>query len=463
PAGTSSNLMSGERPHFGPMNPLWQYQPIYQDYTARLGYVLSVGTGGTDVALYFPVRDFWAAAPAKTSPEAQANDDVVLELEKHQVDFDFVDDDLLTPDVVSDGALRAGQMSYRTLVVSPARLMPVQTARTLARFVRSGGTLVAVTSFPETGPVEPRTFLQELATEPLHLGEERRVGKGRVALVSQDQLARWVPSTLVLEPASDSLRVTSRRLPSGTIYVIINEAEAWVETTPRFPVGMTAKICDLETGHITKARQKLRLAPWGSVCLLVDAQPAGELAVEPDLTRSVLIEGDWRIHRVAHTVIEDEDYRRRTFSSDSWRPATLGDWQELVGADFSGTAEYRVEFIYDGQDGQEHFVDLGTVAAAAEVWLNGERLGARVWQPYWLRTGKALRKGKNELRIQVTNTLANYLVSPAVRASWDAMKMIAWPGVYEARQNAFERKSTKSGLFGPVRLLAVQTGSSGAR
>jgi hypothetical protein len=455
PAGTSGNLMSGERPHFGPMNPLWQYQPIFQDYTARLGYMLSLGTGGGDVALYFPVRDFWAAAPAKTSPEAQANDDVVLELEKHHVDFDFVDDDLLTPDAVVNGALHAGKMSYRTVVVSLARMMPSQTARTLAQFVRTGGTLVAVTSLPETGPAEPRTFLQALETAPLHLGEERRVGKGRVVLVPKDELAQRVPSTLVLEPTADSLRVAARRLPSGMVYVITNEANAWVETSARIPARMRAKICDLETGNITKAPQSLRLAPWGTVCLLIDPQPAGDVAIEPDLTRSLPVTGDWQIRRVVHTVIENDDYTRKTFSSDPWRRAVLGNWSELVGSDFSGTAEYRVSFVYDGPAGQEQFLELGKVATAGEVWLNGERLGARVWQPYWFRTGKALRKGQNELRIQVTNTLANYLVSPAVRASWDAMKMTAWPGVYEPRQIEFERKSTESGLFGPVRLLAA--------
>jgi hypothetical protein len=463
PVGASGNLMSGERPHFGPRNPLWEFQPVFQDYTARLGYVLSLGEGGTGVALYFPVRDIWAAAPAKTSPQAKANDDVALELEKNQIDFDFVDDDLLIPDAVGNGVLRAGKMSYRTIVVSPARMMPSQTARTLARFVRSGGTLIAVTSLPETGPVEPRTFLQELGTKTLKLGEERRVGKGRVVVASEDQLARWLPSTLALQPASDSLRVTSRRLPSGTIYVITNEADAWVETTPRFPAGLTPKICDLESGKITGARQKLRLAPWGSVCLLVDNKPAPRLEPEPDPARSLPIEGEWQIHRVAHTVIENQDFHRRTFSDDPWRPAKLGEWAELVGADFSGTAEYRVSFVYDGKEAEEHFLDLGMVATASEVWLNGERLGARVWQPYWLRTGKALRKGKNELRIQVTNTLANHLVSPAVRASWDAMKMTAWPGVYESRQIPFEEKSTRSGLFGPVRLLAAQPASAGAK
>src|SRR5260370_2861050 len=161
------------------------------------------------------------------------------------------------------------------------------------------------------------------------------------------------------------------------------------------------------------------------------------------------MEGEWQIHRVSQNVIEGDDYARRTVAADPWRPARVGDWNEQMGADFSGTSEYRVIFPYMGIAGQDHFLDLGTAAAAAEVWLNGQRLGARAWQPYQFRTGRTLRSGQNELRIQVTNTLANYLVSPAVRADWAAKKGPGWPGVYDARAHEFERQSPKSGLFGP--------------
>src|SRR5215471_2145827 len=460
PAGTSGNLISGERPHYGPMNPLWDYQPLFQSYAARLGYMLSLGEGATEVGLYFPVRDFWAAAPAKSSPEAQANDEVVLELEKHHVDFDFVDDDLLKPDAVIGGVLHAGRMRYRTLVFSLTHAMPAQSAQAIARFVRGGGTLVAVGALPETGPAESRTFLQELGITPLRLGEERRVGKGVIILIALDQLARWVHPTLAIDSSSDSLRVTARRLSSGMIYFITNESESWVDATPRVAMRGTVRLCNPESGDITIAPRKLRLAPWGSACLLVDRNSAGVPPAAPDLSRSLKIEGDWQIHRLAETVIEGDDYARRTFQADPWRAARLGDWKEIMGADFSGTAEYRVSFSYAGMGAQDHFLDLGSAAAAAEVWLNGERLGVRAWQPYLFRTGKALRSGQNELRIQITNTLANYLVSPAVRGAWALKKGPGWPGVYDARAHEFEVQSTKSGLFGPVRLFPIAGGSS---
>ena len=334
PAGSSGNLISGERPHYGPMNPLWQYQPLFQDYAARLGYILSLGEGATDTALYFPVRDFWAAAPATSTAESQANDDVALELEKRRVDFDFVDDDLLGSAGVSNGALHAGKMSYHTIVVSQTRLMPDTTANALIQFVRNGGTLVAVGSLPETGPLQQRSFLEIAGVESLRPGEERRLGAGRLVLVRLDQLAHWVRPTLPLESSSDELRVTSRRLPKGAVYLITNESESWVDASPQIQGGMLAKVCDPETGTITQAPRMLRLSPWGSVCLLVDSQPAAPPALQPDPGSSVPIDGEWKIRRIENTVIADGDFKEQTFSADPARQVSLGDWKDAVGADF---------------------------------------------------------------------------------------------------------------------------------
>jgi hypothetical protein len=248
--------------------------------------------------------------------------------------------------------------------------------------------------------------------------------------------------------------VTERRLPNGRVFVIVNESREWVTTTPQR--GRTpARLLDLETGGITAAPRALALPPWGSVCLLEDgATAAGPPAAVPDRARALPIAGEWEIRKLRQVLIRDGDFANTTFDDAPARPVKLGDWRDTLGADFSGTAEYRIRFDYRGRDRENRLVDLGNVAAAAEVWLNGEPLGARAWQPFWFGTKQALRPGENELRIQVTNTLANYLTSPAVRADWASHKGPGWPGPYDGRANAFERQSTASGLFGPVVILS---------
>ena len=160
------------------------------------------------------MRDFWASAPAKVTAESKANDDTVLELERRQIDFDFADDDLLTPQAVIGGLIHAGKMSYSTLVMSPARMLPDSTAEAVARFVRTGGTLIAAGALPETGPVARQTFLQHLGNHAFQDGRAAARGEGWSPFPS----SRWPRASdrqLSLSPPTDALRVTERHLPSG--------------------------------------------------------------------------------------------------------------------------------------------------------------------------------------------------------------------------------------------------------
>ena len=77
------------------------------------------------------------------------------------------------------------------------------------------------------------------------------------------------------------------------------------------------------------------------------------------------------------------------------------------------------------------------------------------WLPYWFHAKQALRSGSNELRIQVTNTLANYLISSSGAQCLGAQEGTGMPGPYDARANGFEKQSTASGLFGPVHCSSV--------
>jgi hypothetical protein len=52
-------------------------------------------------------------------------------------------------------------------------------------------------------------------------------------------------------------------------------------------------------------------------------------------------------------------------------------------------------------------IDLGDVRESARVYLNGQFLGCAWAVPFVLDCRDALRKGKNELRIEVTNLPAN--------------------------------------------------------
>ena len=93
----------------------------------------------------------------------------------------------------------------------------------------------------------------------------------------------------------------------------------------------------------------------------------------------------------------------------------LQSWTESADTKyFSGTGIYETTFnlasrLYDPN--KRWVLDLGEMKNIAEVELNGKVVGVDWIAPYEVDITEALRTGKNDLRIKVTNTLINYVTS----------------------------------------------------
>ena len=80
----------------------------------------------------------------------------------------------------------------------------------------------------------------------------------------------------------------------------------------------------------------------------------------------------------------------------------LKSWEELGTTGFAGPATYHKQFTADAAPkGKRVYLEIADVHDYAKVTLNGKELGAAGWQPYrWDVTG-ALKKGANDLVIEV--------------------------------------------------------------
>lgn len=107
-------------------------------------------------------------------------------------------------------------------------------------------------------------------------------------------------------------------------------------------------------------------------------------------------------------------------------------------ATFAGRIVYRTQF--DNRVGGQMLLDLGQVFDVSEVRLNGKPLGVRWWGRHVYPTAGALRRGRNELEIQVTTMLGNYC------KSLQAENPVA-------KRWAFWFPPIPAGLVGPVRLV----------
>jgi hypothetical protein len=112
----------------------------------------------------------------------------------------------------------------------------------------------------------------------------------------------------------------------------------------------------------------------------------------------------------------------------------LGDWARQGLEAYSGGVHYETSFHLEAVPSGKVLLDLGQVRGTAEVHLNGQAVGTRVWSPYRFDVTRALQVGENTLDVLVLNTLGPYLeaVSPTFYV---------------------HPEQTVSGLFGPVYLL----------
>jgi hypothetical protein len=132
---------------------------------------------------------------------------------------------------------------------------------------------------------------------------------------------------------------------------------------------------------------------------------------------------------------------------------TLRSWTELTeGHAFSGWATYETEFEGPGTSHDVEWVlDLGAVHETAEVFLNGQGLGAAWKGLRRVPCGGALVPGRNRLRVEVANLWIHDMVArpaPDLRALEETFG-IRWGRYGEVPPKTFP----PAGLLGPVRLL----------
>ncbi len=129
----------------------------------------------------------------------------------------------------------------------------------------------------------------------------------------------------------------------------------------------------------------------------------------------------------------------------------LQDWtkfSEDAIKHFSGTAVYSKTFQFNDNFSKSAplYLDLGEVSISAKVILNGTDMGV-VWRkPFRVDISKALKKGTNELRIEVVNLWPNRLIGDE-KLPVEQQKTRTNMRVHKAASALFS-----SGLLGPVTL-----------
>ena len=132
-------------------------------------------------------------------------------------------------------------------------------------------------------------------------------------------------------------------------------------------------------------------------------------------------------------------------------------WTEIPGFTceaqaFSGTVTYETDF--DCEDWNVPIeLDLGNVESIAKVHLNGKLVRTLWCEPYRCRINEFVRKGRNHLRIEVTNTWRN-------RVIYDLGQLEGMRKTWIPYQPHYNPKASDpfcpSGIVGPVYMKGIK-------
>lgn len=406
---------------FSDQNPWWLVMPDISRYLQRVSYVLRQGRPANDVAILLPTNDAWAATkPARATVSDEMHNYVTPGLTAQVLDagygFDYID----------GAALDKLQSRYRVLLLPRVTRIDAASYKKVEQFARRGGTVLAIEKAPSLGAGYVDSIAQAKQVQAVTQKLFRPGSRARVVSESAvgDELRKSLEPDLRLEREQSTIGFIHRRLEQGDLYFVANTTNKEVSTRARFRDGADkpAQLWNPVTGA-TKALSgnsfELNLAPYESVIVVFGASVSG-VPTPAATTRTVVadVSTDWQVEFPPLKL-------QRSMK-------TLASWTEDTATRFySGVATYKRNVDIKAL-GARYFLSFGAgtavpftkqrgsrawlespVREAAEVFVNGQRVGSVWTPPYEIEITPHLTAGSNDLQVRVGNLAINTLAGRA--------------------------------------------------
>ena len=389
-----------QRPSYSQPQPGLEYMAQFNKYIASLTYLMQCGKPDTNCALYMPMRDFWAD-DGDTPAAAKVYEEMGAEIERRHGQFDIADDDLILncDDVaLKQGKLKMGRASYTVLYIPGDKYMTDEVKARLEMFKQGGGKIY----YKDNAEYYP------------------------VLKVSGD---------------AGKLRIHKRICENCELFLVFNEGAEKVTAKIELPAGTY----ELKENNKKYATSESYAFESGEIKVFVTGNGEGlSLPSKPGNELLCINEFEMKPLRKMEITKEGAVYEN-VFSKEI--SVKCGDWNNVLGADFSGECEYRGGFTLENIT--DILLNLGDVKYSCSVYVNGEPLGDAIMPPYIFEIKKELLKKENELVIKVSNTAANAFVNFNLPEEWEQKHI----GPYHKPALELEKNYVGGGLIGPVKLF----------
>jgi hypothetical protein len=385
-----------------PTNSIWRDAPYLMQYIERCQSFLQLGQPDNDFLVYLPVRDMWRQRGPRNddakeaSKERRGGEDLLMQFDIHTMAEK-------APQFIRS-ILTIDSLGYDCDYISDRQLAKVRIDNGM--LVTEGGTRYKALIIPAGTTIDSR--LQTLLTplKPFVIEGEN------AAVMAHFAKAEAMRTDL-------GLRAIRRQNDTGYHYFIANLTPRDIDADIPLAIPFQGATWynpmngDITSAIVRNGKVRITLRSGESRILQTSAQPVQQTSAQPvqyvavaqpqteqPQTEQLPLTGPW-------TLRFTEEAPR---VSGTFRLPKLQTWETLSdsAAITMGTGIYETTFrLTKEQAAQSWQIDLGDVRESARVYINGQFIGCAWAVPFVLDCRNTLRKGKNTLRIEVTNLPAN--------------------------------------------------------
>ena len=415
-----------------PTNSIWRDAPEFMKYVARCQSFLQWGQPDNDFLVYLPIRDMWKKNPEKLLMQFSIHAmgqlapefiKTILDIDKAGFDCDYISERLLMGcKFVNGGIETAAGTHYKALIIPGSGEMPEKVKAHIEAMKAQGAKVIYGTDVAQMN-------------------------------------AAAKPETMKTKYGLKAIR---RKNPTGYHYFIANltpndvyediipgvefKDAMWLDplTGQRYAAYIDGREIDVQL----RSGQSMILQTFNQKLPVAEALPvycdtaAAEMNVE--------LNGPWKL-----SFIEETPKVSQTFTLENiqtWE--TLNDEARVT----MGTGVYETTVKLkkkDLKDATAWKIDLGDVRESARVYINGEYIGCAWSVPYVLDCKNTLKKGKNTIRIEVTNLPANRIADLDRKGvKWRKMEEINVVDINYKKTLYDTWEPMPSGLNSKVRLIS---------
>jgi hypothetical protein len=454
--------------HFNSRNPEWKNFATLNNYVSRCQSFLQNSLPDNDVLLYYPIYDRFSTRGREMiehfdgigrqfegSSFARCADTLL----SNGYMFDYISDkQLKTLNFNNNALVTEGNATYKTLIVPHCRYIPLQTIEKIYDFALKGAKVIFFEGLPESISGYSNAQRNKQAYEEI----KDKLAKGSFEHVAIGDEIKTLLSQTNAQPEpmfqKDIYCLRKKTSNNEEIYFIVNQRnerfDGWLPLGKKF-----SDILIYNPMNATSGKAEIRsVNDRTEVYLQLERQ-------ETLILKSVNNAIDKDLYPYYN---EGKFYALKTFGwkvdfisggptlPQSINTDSLVSWTALGKAyeNFSGTAQYTTTFDRPAEDAVAYKIDLGTIDESAEVYLNDEYVGTLIGPVYQLVIPGEKIKQTNQLRIVVSNLMANRI------ANLDREGM-AWKKFYNINFPSRKLENRNDGLFNASHWLPVSSGLIG--